>query len=593
MTAEVNHRRDGCNPRFRQELFKDKTETQGSENSKPLRLSRGLDRDSVGVVEKFNKNVVPLVQHCHALGEQNDLPPADMQSFVTEDKNMLGSSGVNPFPPSALIAPMSEDEIVAIVKKAYATRSQVRVIGSAHSSPSNIIVDAPHGVLPPNVVLITLTKYRGVTIDKVKKFATVKAGTNLDIDPEDSDSTQGNSLAFQLQNAGFALPVTGGITHQTIAGFLATGSAGGSLLYSFHDAVYGFTLIDGTGTKHVLSRDDTDPTLFFATGVSVGLCGIITEVTLSLTPTFDVMGVQQTSLVSPLDPDWTKGCPVNLCGPASQGVPGIEQYFKDPNNEYMRMRYWPQVDLPPRVQIWTGKRTILSDTPKPFQELDLIHQFGAMTGLWLLWQMNYFRDTPVVGSIGKKIAAKLLDLFIPLKESIPFVDLWSRALPMDNSMQDTLMPSCFTEFWFDMDKAADAVSTLKALHLSDSSTIGNFFTEFYAAKKSPFWLSSSFTGDKFRLDVNLFQYDMAFGSLTERYDPADFFRPYFEYFDKHGPSYRCHLGKYIAPGFGDLQRLRRMYPKYDEWMQVRARLDPRQIFVNPYWRKHFLIPPAH
>lgn len=128
-----------------------------------------------------------------------------------------------------------------------------------------------------------------------------------------------------------------------------------------------------------------------------------------------------------------------------------------------------------------------------------IHQFGAMTGLWLLWQMNYFRDTPVVGSIGKKIAAKLLDLFIPLKESIPFVDLWSRALPMDNSMQDTLMPSCFTEFWFDMDKAAgkchvhfyvdpsnplvpDAVSTLKALHLSDSSTIGNFFTEFYAAK---------------------------------------------------------------------------------------------------------------
>lgn len=261
MTAEVNHRRDGCNPRFRQELFKDKTETQGSENSKPLRLSRGLDRDSVGVVEKvrkgtalpcnllicfsnyiskscnyflailysampdrFNKNVVPLVQHCHALGEQNDLPPADMQSFVTEDKNMLGSSGVNPFPPSALIAPMSEDEIVAIVKKAYATRSQVRVIGSAHSSPSNIIVDAPHGVLPPNVVLITLTKYRGVTIDKVKKFATVKAGTNLDIDPEDSDSTQGNSLAFQLQNAGFALPVTGGITHQTIAGFLATGT---------------------------------------------------------------------------------------------------------------------------------------------------------------------------------------------------------------------------------------------------------------------------------------------------------------------------------------------------------------------------------
>lgn len=101
--------------------------------------------------------------------------------------------------------------------------------------------------------------------------------------------------------------------------------------------MYGFTLIDGTGTKHVLSRDDPDPTLFFAAGVSVGLCGITTEVTLSLTPTFDVMGIQQTSLVSPLNPDWTKGCPVNLYGQSSHGVPGIEQYLKDPNNEYARM----------------------------------------------------------------------------------------------------------------------------------------------------------------------------------------------------------------------------------------------------------------
>jgi hypothetical protein len=202
---------------------------------------------------KKDLDVVPLVDHYHALGEQNNLSSADMQTFATKlehtfrsmdppawrhiqswgnstpgvdnaDKNTLGNSGINPFPRSALIAPMSEDEIIAIVKKAYATRSQVRVIGSAHSSPSNIIVDAPHGVLPPNVALITLTKYRGVTIDKVKKLATVKAGTNLDIDPEDSDSTQANSIAFQLQNAGFALPVTGGITHQTIGGFLATGT---------------------------------------------------------------------------------------------------------------------------------------------------------------------------------------------------------------------------------------------------------------------------------------------------------------------------------------------------------------------------------
>ena len=101
--------------------------------------------------------------------------------------------------------------------------------------------------------------------------------------------------------------------------------------------MYGFTLIDGTGTKHVLSRDDPDPTLFLAAGVSAGLCGIITDVTLTLTPAFKVTGTQQTSPIQPLNPDWKLGCPVNLYGPATQGVPGVEEYFKDPNNEYMRM----------------------------------------------------------------------------------------------------------------------------------------------------------------------------------------------------------------------------------------------------------------
>ena len=103
--------------------------------------------------------------------------------------------------------------------------------------------------------------------------------------------------------------------------------------------MYGFTLIDGTGTKHVLSRDDPDPTLFLAAGVSAGLCGIITDVTLTLTPAFKVTGTQQTSPIQPLNPDWKLGCPVNLYGPATQGVPGVEEYFKDPNNEYMRMVY--------------------------------------------------------------------------------------------------------------------------------------------------------------------------------------------------------------------------------------------------------------
>jgi FAD binding domain len=206
----------------------------------------------------FDNEVVPLVEHYHTLAVQDELSLADTKTFATKlenifrtidsparhihlwgytpdsddaEENTLGNSGINPFPPNALIAPTSEDEIIDIVKKAHASRSQVRVIGAAHSSPSNIILDAPHGVFPPNVILITLTKYRGVSIHK--NLAVVKAGTNLDVDPEVPDSTEANSLVRQLETAGFALPETGGITHQTIGGFLATGTKLIFLLHPF------------------------------------------------------------------------------------------------------------------------------------------------------------------------------------------------------------------------------------------------------------------------------------------------------------------------------------------------------------------------
>ena len=196
------------------------------------------------------KDVIPLVEHYHALTSQRVLAISEVQEFsgklehifssippparrivpwgYTPDssdskENTLGNSGINPFPPDALHKPKHEQEIIDIVKKAYEARTQVRVIGAAHSSPSNIILDAPQGVFPKNVYLISLTEYRGVSIDKNKKLATVKAGTNIDVDPEDPYSTKENGLAFQLQQAGFALPDLGGVTHQTIGGFISTG----------------------------------------------------------------------------------------------------------------------------------------------------------------------------------------------------------------------------------------------------------------------------------------------------------------------------------------------------------------------------------
>jgi hypothetical protein len=52
-----------------------------------------------------------------------------------------------------------------------------------------------------------------------------------------------------VSTAGYAFPDLGGITHQTLGGFMACGSAGGSLEYSFQDALQSFTFVDGNGEE--------------------------------------------------------------------------------------------------------------------------------------------------------------------------------------------------------------------------------------------------------------------------------------------------------------------------------------------------------
>ncbi|KZV77848.1 FAD-binding domain-containing protein, partial [Exidia glandulosa HHB12029] len=214
-------------------------------------------------------------------------------------------NGLNPFP-NALHLPESIADVQRLVGEARRSGRKLRVIGAAHTRPKEAILDDED---KDRVVLVSLKKYRGVTLDPVSGIALVKAGTNLGVDPNVPESTLENSLCFIIDEAGWMLPEVGGIIHQTVGGFLATASAGGSLKYSFHDAVVGYTLVDGNGDVRTLSKDDPDSPLFDAAACCAGLCGVITDIRLQLIPKADVQGVQQT-----YSAQIQEGCPVNLFG---------------------------------------------------------------------------------------------------------------------------------------------------------------------------------------------------------------------------------------------------------------------------------------
>ncbi|MEM9070340.1 MAG: D-arabinono-1,4-lactone oxidase [Myxococcota bacterium] len=271
--------------------------------------------------------------------------------------------------------PEDENQLIELIKEAASKKEQLRVRGSAHSVPAAIFTDGYDGEgPPPSGIDVMIDKLAAVTIEpNGTGGATVKAGAgcHLGKDPYDptGTSTWKNSLNYQLQRQGFALADMGGISHQTVGGFLMTGSAGGTVQYSLGASIQSIRFVDGTGTVHEVCRGDD---LFHAVGVSMGLLGVITEVTFDAIPNYAIVGDQTT--VGTADPL----SPVKLFADADD--PRSLQRFLE-ETPYTRLMWWPQHDFH-RVQIWRASRMgwIPGGTRKPYEELGRAPRLAALAG---------------------------------------------------------------------------------------------------------------------------------------------------------------------------------------------------------------------
>lgn len=153
---------------------------------------------------------------------------------------------------------------------------------------------------------------------------------------------------------------------------------------------------------------------------------------------------------------------------------------------------------------------------------------------------------------------------------------------------------------------------LDVYHKNGAKATGNFCAEIYPAKKNDFFLSPSF-------GYNVLRYDWFWSRGNLRGRPEDYYQQFWDAM-KLKFKFRCHWGKYLPADYGTY--VRSLYPKYDEWMEIRGRMDPGQVcalpfavilafvrsiflshalywlflpqfthkvFVTPYWRKHLDI----
>lgn len=167
-------------------------------------------------------------------------------------------------------APSSEAELCELVADAAGRGLNVRVAGSGHSFTPVALTSGLH---------LTLSGMRGVRhVDRDRRRVTASAGTTI------------NELVKVLKAEGLSMINQGDIDSQAIAGAFSTGTHGtGATLPVLADCIVGMRLIQPDGS--VLVVDETTPDLLLAARVSLGVLGVISEMTLQVTDAYDLKEV--------------------------------------------------------------------------------------------------------------------------------------------------------------------------------------------------------------------------------------------------------------------------------------------------------------
>ena len=550
--------------------------------------------------------------------------------------------------------PTTEADVIALVNYARENGLQVRARGATHSVSFSIYTDpvdadpADNKTLEqsppagPNIDLALDLMIAVHWIDHQPGLVEVEAGCHLGRDPSDpfKSSTLENSFLHQAYAKGWAVNIVGGITHQTVSGFTAMGSAGGSIEYAY-DNIVAFRVVDGLGQASWIEADDP---IFGAMLTSVGLLGVVTAMRFQLVPMYNITGSVVTTTTVINSPPQQTDCPVDLFGAGSAAQPSLQKFLTDA--PYSRLTWWPQKGCE-RVQIWQASRSPASDSDLvPYQEFptslkgqaeqlaaSTIYVLTGNTGLARIMALlgtnidQFHRNLGAmwgkgagrIGAIGvtallgalvylvggilgllkgsmRALFRHVLPLFAPLSKAgkpAPFHDWYWRSLCMDNTADDVLLGTEFIEIWVPIQHTQRVMELFRAMFEEHGSqATGYYAQEIYAAAPSTAWINPSYSDgtDEYkdgvsRFDVYWYREDDGTPNLKHA-----FFAQYWDLLRKRGVPFRFHWGKFIPfydfPGWAEYYRSQ--LPRYDDFLALREQRDPANVFFTEYWQLRLL-----
>jgi sugar-1,4-lactone oxidase-like protein len=411
------------------------------------------------------------------------------------------------------VQPGSEDELRELVREARELGTTIKVVGARHSWSDIAMGEG---------FLVSLdAMQRVLEVDHERGCVRVQAGIRL------------HRLNEELAARGLALAILGSVTEQSIAGVMATGTHGSSLVHgNIPSLAVGMRLVTGTG--EVLELDEDHP-LLPAARVALGALGIVTEVTLKVVPAFRLRETTETLSFA-------------------EALADIQAIAR--SAEYVKLWWLPHTD---KVVVFRCEHT---------------REPGKVSRL-LRWLDAYLVNKVVFGSllwIGRFVPA----IIPPINrlvtrtylEAAPKVGRSDRILSVSMPPRHREM-----EYALPVERAAEALDQTRAL-IERLGVRVNFLTELRFVKADDAWMSPAGERDTCQLGAYMAK--------------APGIEGYFAGFEEAMQALggRPHWGKEFGATAEDI---REMYPHSQAFAAKAQKLDPDGVFRNRFLDR--VLPP--
>ncbi|MBN6190363.1 MULTISPECIES: D-arabinono-1,4-lactone oxidase [unclassified Microbacterium] len=368
-------------------------------------------------------------------------------------------------------------------------------------------------------VLLELDDLQGlVSADAASGRVSLLAGTRL------------HRIPGLLAPYGLAMQNLGDIDRQSISGAISTGTHGtGATFGGLATQVVGVTLITAAG-EFLRIDEQHQPELLPAVAVGLGALGIIVEVTLQCVPSFVLHAVDEPV---PLD---------DVLSSVHERVAASDHF------EF----YWfPHTDV-----ALTKRQTRLPESTvrKPL----------PVVGRWVdesLLSNGVYRVVCAAGQLVPAVTPPFSRLAVRLTGDREYTDLSHRVLTQSRTVRFREM-----EYAIPADAVVPAFRAVQQL-IADRGWRIEFPIEVRFAAADDRWLSTAHGRASAYIAVHRYW----------RADPTAYFEAVERIMREHGG--RPHWGKLHTQ---DAESLRAVYPRFDDFVGLRDRLDPERRFTNRY-----------